>query len=122
MKSNEVQRQLDKAAAEFCTAKKYTEGSLLEHVVQAMAPIGGIGGFNVRANARMTIQNHSDRYTLRITFPEYGEGMSFLDRKCIEFVRIFKAYLISQGVSKTSMEYHLGKGCSSKHHDIFSRQ
>jgi len=84
MKNNEVQNQLTKLGRQFVAVKKAKPAALLEGIVGAMEPIGGITGFSVKADYGMTVHNHTDSYSLPGKFEAYNpKGLSSKGKKTV---------------------------------------
>jgi len=117
MKDIIVETRLKKLAKRFQNAKKFKPEKLVDHVVEAMMPIGGITGFNVVSHGTMTLHNHSDRYNLPIRYEEHSERLSSFGKRAYTFLERLQDHLMDDGISPRNIEYHLGKAYSTKHHD-----
>ncbi len=116
MKDPQIQEQLRKATKGFLNGKRKRPAEFLNEVVAAMLPAGGITGFSVSSNQTMTLRNHNAWYCLPVRYEEHTQRLSAQGRRAYEFLELFIEYMGSQGVDKSQIEYHLGKGYSSKHH------
>jgi len=117
MKDAQVVKELKKAANRFQAVKKVKPEQLLETVVRAMAPIGGVTGLCVASNQTLTLVNPNDSYSLPIVFEEHTDRLSAFAKRAYAFFETFMDYLIDRGVSPSDIQYHLGADYASKHHD-----
>ncbi len=117
MKDTAVQTRINKLARKFQAVKKFNAEKLLDNIVDAMAPIGGITGFNVASNQTMTIHNHTALYNLPIRYEEHSNKLSSFGKRSYAFLEKFEDYLINEGTSPRNIEYHMGKKYATKHHD-----
>jgi len=119
MKNEDVQSNLKEVANKFVNVKQYGAEHLLSDVIELMAPIGGITGFEVKSHKNLTLRNHTAHYHLPIKYEGHSNKLSKIGKKAYDFVDLLGEYLIKIGVSKKNLEYHLGKTCASKHHGNF---
>ena len=117
MKNHAVQERLKQAAERFAGKgkKELPAQKLLVEIVEAMETVGGISGIAMTPQ-KTIIKNHNDWYCLPMR-AEYRGKRSDNGRE-YKFFELMAAYCMSIGISKKGIEYHLGKQCASKHHQI----
>ncbi|MDP7116238.1 MAG: hypothetical protein QF632_00730 [Candidatus Woesearchaeota archaeon] len=116
MKNLQVQRKLDKLSRRFQNVKKFKPDVFLNSVIDAMEEVGGMSGLRVAANQPLTLRNHTAHYNLPIRYEEHSARLSAQGKRNYAFLEGLMGYLEGQEVSPQDIEYHLGKGYSSKHH------
>ncbi len=113
----DVQHELKGVARKFQAGKRIRPVQMVDMVVEAMTPIGGITGLRVAANQTMTLHNHGGSYTLPIRYEEHRQGaLSAFGRRAYAFLEELRDHLVDAGVSPRNIEYHMGPNYSSKHH------
>ena len=118
MKEQGLESRLKKLALRFGTVKKYKPVTLLDDILETVAPVGGLTGLKVHSYGTLTLCTGVGNYKLPIQYEEYRDGgLSSFGKRAYEFLEALSDYLVDTGISKRDIEFHLGKSYSSKHHD-----